>query len=184
MCPTLASVCPTLTAVCSTRSEGRCKAAWKREFKLPWREAGPPNHHNDGVDWNTELSIKNTLRLTQIAVYPTHIEEDLTPILYFLLTRHSEDDYSSAGSVQFCGRNLSIRSEKRGKRRDTNLDLVLFQRALCKHSRAIIRCHILCVYMPISHKVFLKSFCNRRFPHKSVDLFFMLVIVKKYWTDI
>jgi len=23
--------------------EGRCKATWKREFKLPWREAGPPN---------------------------------------------------------------------------------------------------------------------------------------------
>ena len=22
--------------------EGRCKATWKREFKLPWREAGPP----------------------------------------------------------------------------------------------------------------------------------------------
>ena len=21
-----------------------------REFKLPWREAGPPNHHNDKVD--------------------------------------------------------------------------------------------------------------------------------------
>jgi len=23
---------------------------WKREFKLPWREAGPPNHHDDKVD--------------------------------------------------------------------------------------------------------------------------------------
>jgi hypothetical protein len=22
----------------------RCKATWKREFKLPWREAGPPYH--------------------------------------------------------------------------------------------------------------------------------------------
>jgi len=30
--------------------EGRCKATWKREFKLPWREAGPPNHHDDKVD--------------------------------------------------------------------------------------------------------------------------------------
>ena len=30
--------------------EGRCKATWKREFKLPWREAGPPNHHDDEVD--------------------------------------------------------------------------------------------------------------------------------------
>ena len=30
--------------------EGRCKATWKREFKLPWREAVPPNHHDDKVD--------------------------------------------------------------------------------------------------------------------------------------
>ena len=30
--------------------EGRCKATWKREFKLSWREAGPPNHHDDKVD--------------------------------------------------------------------------------------------------------------------------------------
>jgi len=31
-------------------AEGRCKATWKREFKLPWREAGSPNHHDDTVD--------------------------------------------------------------------------------------------------------------------------------------
>ena len=31
-------------------SGGRCKATWKREFKLPWRKAGPPNHHDDKVD--------------------------------------------------------------------------------------------------------------------------------------
>jgi len=30
--------------------EGRCQATWKREFKLLWREAGPPNHHDDKVD--------------------------------------------------------------------------------------------------------------------------------------
>jgi len=29
--------------------QGRCKATWTREFKLPWREAGPPNHHDDNV---------------------------------------------------------------------------------------------------------------------------------------
>jgi len=23
---------------------------WKREFKLPWREAGPPNHLDDKVE--------------------------------------------------------------------------------------------------------------------------------------
>jgi len=31
-------------------SEGRCKATWKRKSKLPGREAGPPNHHDDKVD--------------------------------------------------------------------------------------------------------------------------------------
>ena len=30
--------------------EGRCKATWKREFKLAWREAGPRNHYDDKVD--------------------------------------------------------------------------------------------------------------------------------------
>jgi hypothetical protein len=29
--------------------EGRCKATWKRKFKL-WREAGSLNHHDDIVD--------------------------------------------------------------------------------------------------------------------------------------
>ena len=23
---------------------------WKGEFKLPWREAGPPHHHDDKAD--------------------------------------------------------------------------------------------------------------------------------------
>jgi len=27
--------------------EGRCKATWKREFKLPWREADPPKVDSD-----------------------------------------------------------------------------------------------------------------------------------------
>ena len=30
--------------------EGRCQTSWKRRFKLPWREAGSPNHHDDIVD--------------------------------------------------------------------------------------------------------------------------------------
>ena len=41
---------------------GRCTATWKREFRLPWRKAGPPNHHDDKVDSdqqvvNKELSL-------------------------------------------------------------------------------------------------------------------------------
>ena len=53
-----------VNALCSIKlqQEGRCKATWKREFKLPWRKAGPPNHHDDKVDsdqWdvNQELSL-------------------------------------------------------------------------------------------------------------------------------
>ena len=30
--------------------EGRYKTTRKREFKLPWREAGSPNHPDDEVD--------------------------------------------------------------------------------------------------------------------------------------
>jgi len=42
--------------------EGECKATWKREFKLPWREADSPDHHDVMVDWdqyvvNEELSL-------------------------------------------------------------------------------------------------------------------------------
>ena len=29
------------------QEEGRYKATWEREFKLPRRKAGPPNHLND-----------------------------------------------------------------------------------------------------------------------------------------
>jgi hypothetical protein len=52
----------TLVARTSVSIHGRCKAAWKREFKLPWREAGPPNHHDDEVDsyqyvGNKEVSV-------------------------------------------------------------------------------------------------------------------------------
>ena len=36
--------------VAPCNEEGRCKATWKREFNLPWRKAGPPNHHGDKVD--------------------------------------------------------------------------------------------------------------------------------------
>ena len=36
----------------------------------------------------------------------------------------------------------------------------------------------------ISRRVVLKSFCKREFPHKSVNLFFILVIVKDKLTDL
>ena len=39
-------------------SEGRCKATWKRELKLPWRKAGPPDHHDDRVNSDQEVVNK------------------------------------------------------------------------------------------------------------------------------
>ena len=40
-----------------------CKATWKREFKLLWREAGPPNHHDDKVDSDQQV-VNKELSLT------------------------------------------------------------------------------------------------------------------------
>ena len=42
-------------------TEGRCKATWKREFKLPWREAVSPNHHDDVVDSDQQVVDKSSL---------------------------------------------------------------------------------------------------------------------------
>ena len=43
-------------------------ATWERDFKLPWREAGSPNHHDDNVGShrlvvNGELSLTRSLRM-------------------------------------------------------------------------------------------------------------------------
>ena len=51
-----------VACACITKEEGRCKATWTREFEIPLREAGPPNHHDDKVDSdqqvvNEELSL-------------------------------------------------------------------------------------------------------------------------------
>ena len=42
--------------------EGRCEATCTREFKLPWREMGPPNHLNARVDPGQEV-VKKELSL-------------------------------------------------------------------------------------------------------------------------
>ena len=36
----------------------------------------------------------------------------------------------------------------------------------------------------ISQKVFIKSFCKSQFPHKSVNLFFISVMIKDKLTDL
>ena len=54
------------------RKEGRCKATWKREFKLPWREAGPPNHHDDKVD-SDQWVVDKELSLVLEMGAPRHV---------------------------------------------------------------------------------------------------------------
>jgi len=53
---------------CIDPSVSQIICLWKREFKPPWREAGPPNHHDDKVDSdqyvvNKELSPSLSLSL-------------------------------------------------------------------------------------------------------------------------
>jgi len=36
---------------------------WPRQFKLPWREAGPPNHHDDKVD--SDFQVQHALARNQ-----------------------------------------------------------------------------------------------------------------------
>jgi len=40
------------------RVEGTRKDTWQREFKLPWREAGQPIHHDDEVDSDRKIVDK------------------------------------------------------------------------------------------------------------------------------
>ena len=43
---------------------------------------------------------------------------------------------------------------------------------------------VVCPCTLISQKVFITSLCKSQFPHKSVNLFFILVIVKDRLTDL
>ena len=45
---------PTIGAMSGTSF----RITWKKNFKLPWREAGPPNHHDDKVD--SDQKVVNT----------------------------------------------------------------------------------------------------------------------------
>ena len=50
-CPEIGPLEAASTSIVNVvRMEGRCKATWKREFKLSWREAGPSNRQDDKVD--------------------------------------------------------------------------------------------------------------------------------------
>jgi len=46
-----------------------CEATWIRGFKLPWREAGPPNHHDDEV--NSDQQVVN--KKVPLSAYPERV---------------------------------------------------------------------------------------------------------------
>ena len=48
--------------------KGLCKATWKKELKLPWREAGPPDHLNDEVDSDQYVVNQEVSLFTQLKV--------------------------------------------------------------------------------------------------------------------
>jgi len=75
------------------------QATWKREFKLPWREAVPPNHHDDKVDSdqqvvNKELSLcrfgqdghERDVRAARERIYPVLLPVQMRPRRYQLGT--------------------------------------------------------------------------------------------------
>ena len=75
---------------CLPQLEGRHKAACKREFKLPWCNAGPPNHLDDPVhldQWlvNKELSLslRGGASLRETIGYCT--DQPCPPIILHLL---------------------------------------------------------------------------------------------------
>ena len=46
-------------------SDNKCVCVSGREFKVPWREAGPPNHHDDKVD-SDQQAVNKELSLGQV----------------------------------------------------------------------------------------------------------------------
>ena len=52
--------------------DGRCKATWTREFKLPCREAGPPNHLDDKVDSDQQVVNPRTVSLLASLLLSLH----------------------------------------------------------------------------------------------------------------
>ena len=62
---------------------GRFKATWEGKVKIPWREAGPPNYHDDEVDSdrqvvNKELSLSLLrTRENNISLWQRKLLQDL-----------------------------------------------------------------------------------------------------------
>ena len=102
------------------------KATWRREFKLSWRKAGPPNHLDDGVDLdqqvvNKEFFLLNPgsfhVRKQQVATVVVHAFTALSPV------RKSASLGFAIGSIQ----RSRIRSEQPGCERVNSVSTRLRQ---------------------------------------------------------
>ena len=54
-------------------TEGRYEATWKREPRLPWREAGPPNYRNYKVDSDQWVVNKDRIAGFQLLLKITEV---------------------------------------------------------------------------------------------------------------
>jgi len=66
---------------------GRCKATWKRESKLLWREAGPPHHHDDKVVsdqqvwvWTSDAAKSERCEEVHSTYAPAHMSTFMCPL--------------------------------------------------------------------------------------------------------
>jgi len=79
------SLPPHLPCVSASLERSQCKATGKREFKLPWREAGPLNHHDDLVDSEPSagtLSRRAPIQTTASLGFTDYSEVDKLGLLY------------------------------------------------------------------------------------------------------
>jgi len=66
---------------------------WKREFKLPWREAGPPNHHDDKVDSDAPDVALDALVLPVHELHRLRAEVPHAPVREFIYYKTSLTTY-------------------------------------------------------------------------------------------
>ena len=72
---------PAARASCSVKLRSSLHPA-KREFKLPRREAGPPNHHDDTVDSDQEVVNEEGLLLCEIEEQSAQAQQVTSPSRY------------------------------------------------------------------------------------------------------
>ena len=83
----------------------RCKAAWQRRFKLPWREAGPSNHLDKEVDSVQYIVNKQLARTSQRRVRIEKKVAKASPAVGVTMSRpHRGGEFTS--SISSCNEGL------------------------------------------------------------------------------